>query len=463
VSDPLDPQFLSPLAAGPAAAPPFPISPRAEAPPPAGADGELVRTPDDVAVILRLHQLGWGTKRIAREVGCARNTVKRYLAQGTWAPVATRERPKTLDALADWVAERFRQHHGNADVVRQDLLREHGLAVSLRTVERAVAPLRQALRAEARATVRFETAPGEQLQVDFGVRRVVIAGVPEKLCFFVATLGYSRRCHVRVFRHERQAAWLDGLESAFHTFGGVTETVLLDNARALVLEARRKDAPATFHPRLLAFAAHWHFRPVACAPYRARTKGKDERGVGYVKANALAGHTCASFAALEAHLVAWTREVADVRIHGTTGEAPLERFLRDEAHRLRPLADRPSFQPTREWTRRVQSDCTIELHRNWYSVPWRLLGETVRVVQHGERLTIHHGATVVAEHAVAAGTRVRRVEPAPLAGISGHAISKAVSPAGARPNALATPPADGGLTLLRPLAEYAALVEEVAA
>ena len=454
-----DPSFPLPLAAGAAAASPFPVSRPAVT---AGADGEPVRTPDDVAVILRLYQLGWGAKRIAREVGCARNTVKRYLAQATWRPVATRTRPKVLDPLADWVAERFRQHRGNADVVRQDLLTAHGIRVSLRTVERAVAPLRQALRAEARATVRFETAQGEQLQIDFGERRVRIAGVAEKLYFFVATLGYSRRCHVRVFRHERQTAWFDGLESTFDAVGGVTETVLLDNARALVLEARRKDTPAVFHPRLLAFAAHWGFRPVACAPYRARTKGKDERGVGYVKANAIAGHDFASFAALEAHLVAWTRDVADVRIHGTTGEAPRVRFLRDEAHRLRPLVDRPSFQPTREWTRRVQSDCTIELHRNWYSVPWRLLGETVRVVQHGARLTIHHGAAVVAEHDVAAGTRVRRIEPAHLAGISGHAIRPSLTPSRPMDGSHETP-ADDRLTLLRPLAEYAAAVGEVAA
>ena len=222
------------------------------------------------------------------------------------------------------------------------------------------------------------------------------------------------------------------------------------------------------HPRLLAFATHWGFRPVACAPYRPRTKGKDERGVGYVKANAIAGHTFASLAALEAHLVAWTRDVADVRTHGTTGEAPLVRFQRDEAHRLRALADRPSFQPTREWTRRVQNDCTIELHRNCYSVPWRLLGETVRVVQHGERLTIHHGAAVVAEHAVAAGTRVRRIEAAHLAGISGHVFTSEIGPrpASAAPAVSAASAVGLGgdaLTLLRPLAEYAAVVGEVAA
>ena len=453
----IDPAVIPALDAAPAAVPRFPLSPPAEA---AAAAGEPVRTPDDVARILRLHALGWGSKRIAAEVGCARNTVKRYLAQARWTPAASPPRPKALDAHATWVAACFHQHRGNADVVRQDLLREHGVRVSLRTVERAVAPLRQALAAEARATVRFETAPGEQLQIDFGERRVEVGGVSEKLYFFVATLGYSRRGHVRVFTHERQSAWLEGLESAFRAFGGVCETVLLDNAKPLVLTPRKDGTPAAFHPRLLAFATHWGFRPVACAPYRARTKGKDERGVAYVKHNAVAGHAFASVAALEAHLAAWTRDVADVRVHGTTGEAPMTRFLRDEAHRLRPLADRPSFQPTREWVRRVQADCTVELRRNWYSVPWRLLGERVRVVVHGARLTVHHGAPVVAEHQVAAGVRVRRIDPAHLTGISGHALGghavRRPAPAGPPP----APPADAP-TLLRPLSEYAAAVGEL--
>lgn len=426
------------------------VSPFPHLPP---AERELLRTPDDVAVILRLHQLGWGAKRIAREVGCAKNTVKHYLAQGAWAPARRPVRPGQLAALTDWLAERFRQHRGNADVVRQDLLREHGLTVSLRTVERAVAPLRQALRAEARATVRFETAPGDQLQIDFGERTVVIAGERTRCYFFVATLGYSRRPHVRVFRHARQTAWLDGLESAFRAFGGVPRTVLIDNAKPLVLRHDPVTREVTFHPRFLAFAQHWGFHPRACAPYRARTKGKDERGVGYVTHNAIAGHAFDSVAALETHLVAWTREVAEVRVHGTTGEAPLVRFQRDEAHTLQPLADRPSFQPMREWVRRVQADCTIELHRNWYSVPWALLGESVRVVQQGERLTIHHGATVVAEHPVAHGTRVRRVDPAHLVGITTRRPARAPSDT---PSVIAA----AAPALLRPLSEYAAIVGE---
>jgi transposase len=161
----------------------------------------------------------------------------------------------------------------NADVVRQDLAREHGIELSLRTIERSVAPLRQALRVEARATVRFETPPGKQLEIDFGETRVSIGDETIRIYLFVATLGHSRRCFVRAYRHERQSAWLDGIEVAFRHFGGVPQEVLLDNARALVDHHDAATREVRFNERLHAFARYWGFRPRACPPYRARTGG----------------------------------------------------------------------------------------------------------------------------------------------------------------------------------------------
>src|SRR5512132_1676227 len=169
---------------------------------PATTAGEKrMETPEDMAVMLRLAELGWGSKRIAAELGCSRTTVKRYLRQGGWASYRGRGRPSALAGLEGWLAERFRQHRGNADEVRQELAREHGVRVSLRTVERAVADLRRDLLAEARACVRFETPPGRQLQIDFGSTLVPIAGEWIRVYLFVATLGYSRRGFVTAFRH----------------------------------------------------------------------------------------------------------------------------------------------------------------------------------------------------------------------------------------------------------------------
>jgi transposase len=115
--------------------------------------------------------------------------VKRYLAAGGWVALCQPRRKRRLDGLDERLAERFRRHRGNCDVVRQDLLREHGLTVSLRTVERAAVPLRQALQAEARACLRFETAPGKQLQIDFGGITVAIGDERVRVHLFVATLG----------------------------------------------------------------------------------------------------------------------------------------------------------------------------------------------------------------------------------------------------------------------------------
>jgi transposase len=159
-----------------------------------GSRSDEMRTPDEVAAMLRLKRLGWGVRRIAREFGCSHMTVRRYLAAGGWNGYRRRRRSKQLDGLESWISERFHRHAGNADVVRQELAAEHGVQVSLRTVERAVKELRRELRAQAVATTRFETAPGEQMQIDFGERRVAIAGERVRTYFFVATLGYSVEC-----------------------------------------------------------------------------------------------------------------------------------------------------------------------------------------------------------------------------------------------------------------------------
>ena len=117
-----------------------------------------MRTPDEVAAMLRLHNLGWGTRRIAAEVGCNRETVQRYVVAGGWTPCRIPARPGLLAGHTAWIAERLRRHRGNADVVRQELAAELGVVASLRTVERAVSHLRRELAAEALATVRFRDA-----------------------------------------------------------------------------------------------------------------------------------------------------------------------------------------------------------------------------------------------------------------------------------------------------------------
>src|SRR5512134_823757 len=409
--------------------------------------GEEMLQSEEVAAMLRLHELGWGAKRLAKEFGCARNTVRRYLREGGCAPFSRPVRRTAFDGLDDWLRERFFRHGGNADVVRQELASEHGIVIGLRSVELRVERWRRELKAQKRATVRFETAPGRQLQIDFGDTRVWIGGERVRVHLFVATLGYSRRLHIRPSLRERQADWFEGMEGAFLRFGGVPAEVLFDNPKALVAHHDAVTREVRFNVRLHAFARYWGFAPKACAPCRARTKGKDERGVGYVKGNAIAGRRFENWAAFEAHLDRWTREIADRRVHGTTGVAPAERFA-EEALALRPLGGRAPFGQLRDLVRKVQADCAIDLDTNSYSVPWRLIGESVQVVVLGGRVIVRHAGEVVADHPLCQGRRQRIVERAHLAGVSG-----AAGPVRPAPTEIVPPCA-----LLRPLAEYEALV-----
>jgi transposase len=296
--------------------------------------------PEVVQQLRALSTQGWGAKRIARELGVSRNTVKRYLRAGVEAERQERPEARCLDEqgrrraveLFDGEAE------GNAVVVAT-LLRSEGIAASDRTVQRAVAERRRALSVAQVATVRYETAPGHQMQIDFGQKWVRVAGEYVRVYLLVAVLSYSRRLYVHAFLSERQDDWREGIAAAFRHFGGVPATLLGDNARTLVLTRDRETGAVSFHPGYLAFCRDWDVQPRACAPYRARTKGKTESGVKYVKRNGLAGRAFATFAELHAHLGRWMVE-ADEREHGTTHERPHERFERDERAALRALPSR---------------------------------------------------------------------------------------------------------------------------
>jgi transposase len=354
--------------------------------------------PEVVDRIRELSGQGLGSKRIARQLGVARNCVRRYLAGATVGfqerPAARRLDGATLREVHDLfgtIAE------GNTVVIQQELARR-GLHVELRTLQRAVASLRQEQRAEALATVRFETPPGRQIQIDFGEKVVRIAGQPVKVYLMTAVLGYSRRLYCRAFLAQRQDDWLEGLDGAFRHFGGLTEQVLCDNASPLVTSHDRESGHVVWNPGFEAFCRDRGLTPKACRPRRARTKGKVERGVGYVKHNALAGRSFASFEELQRHLATWMVGVADRRIHGTTKERPAVRFERDERQVLRPLPAHPLVVRTRRLKRRLNADCFVDIDTVRYSAPHKHVREKVEVVVNQEQVEIWLRGNCIAQH-----------------------------------------------------------------
>jgi transposase len=406
--------------------------------------------PEVVRQIHALRSLCWGSKRIAKELGVTRNTVKRYLRGGQAAKTQQRPSARCLDdagrhralELFDGVAE------GNAVVVRR-LLRQEGTESGLRTVQRVVEEQRRSRRAAQAATVRFETAPGHQLQIDFGEKRVRIAGALVRVYLFVAVLAYSRRIYVRAGLSQRQDDWREGLVGAFRQFGGLTQTLLMDNAGALVIGRDAQTQTATLHPTFAQFCRDWGVEARVCRPYRARTKGKTESGVKYVKRNALAGLEFVSFAALEAHLGQWMHD-ADERIHGTTHEVPRVRFEAAERTALRPLPKQPLPVRERRLQRRVATDCLIDVDTVRYSVPHRLVRETVEVLVGEDTVRIFFGADEVAQHHRSREPHARVVDRAHYHGLW-------------RRTEAAADTATAVETFGRSLADYAAVVEGGAA
>jgi transposase len=370
-----------------------------------------IRNANDVTEITCLHRQGWGTKKIAKALRISRNTVKKYLRQGEWKPCRSVPRSGKLAGLSEWLCEQFRKHNGNADVVRQELEKELRIQVSLRTVQRAVEPWRREMKVEREATVRYETAPGRQMQIDFGEKKMQIGGEWVQVHLFTATLGYSRRQYAQAFRSEKQSSWFEGIEGALRHFGGVPQEVLVDNPKALVIHNDRASGEFLLNEKFKALANYWGFQIRACAPNRARTKGKVERYVGYGKNNGLAGHVFQSWEALGSHITTWLREVSDPHVVSTTGETPWQRFERDEKAELRPLANKPPFQQIRECVRKVGRDATVELDTNHYSVPWKHIGEQVQVHSDGGEIIIRslRDGKELGRHAENKGSRQRIV------------------------------------------------------
>jgi transposase len=351
---------------------------------------------------------------IAREFDLDRKTVRSCLRQTEWKPYRRQMSVATaLDQHRAWLEERAPQVGYSARILHQELRLQRGFTGSYETVKLAVRPLRAAADIAGLTQRRFETAPGEQAQVDWGQITVSLGGERVKVHVFVMTLGYSRRGYAEGFLNERMPDLLAAHERAFAHFGGRCESLLYDRMRTVVLGStsdetgqRRVRLNATFE----AFARHWGFTPRLCRPYRAQTKGKVESGVKYLKRNFVPGRTFRDLEDFNNQLAAWQAEVADLRIHGTTHQRPIERFA-DEAAALVPTAGQPSFLQAMVRERVVADDWLVSIDGNRYSVPFGLIGRTVEVVRAGGLWSIRHRGRLVAEHPVLAGRAQLSVRP----------------------------------------------------
>ena len=279
---------------------------------------------------------GEGVREIARQLGCSRNTVRRYLREDDARRYGPRApRPCKLDPYRAYVLERVGQARPRwipATVLLREIA-ERGYAGGISQLKAFLAPLKKA---EPEPVVRFETPPGRQMQADF----TVVRRGRDPLLALVATLGYSRAAFVKFTTAEDTGTLCGALREAFDHFGGVPAEVLMDNAKSVVIE-RDAYGPGLhrWNDQLLGLADECGFTPRLCRPYRAKTKGKVERFNGYLKGSflvPLAASLKASGLTLTAelanrHVRRWLDEVANERVHGTTGVVPAVRLAEERA------------------------------------------------------------------------------------------------------------------------------------
>src|SRR5260221_1225002 len=356
----------------------------------------------------RLRADGLTVAEIARRTDLDRKTVRSCLRKPQWEPYRRQSRDDTLlVGHQQWLLERAPQVRYSARILFQ-ALRQRGYEGGYDTVKIAVRPLRIEAAAESLTQTRFETEPGEQAQVDWGEVRVWLGQRPVRVHVFVMTLGYSRRAWVEGYEHEQLASLLAAHEHGFEHFGGRTSEILYDRMRTVVdIQPAGK---RRWNPTFEAFAKHWGFEPRLCRAYRAQTKGKVESGVKYVKRNFVPGRSFRDLADFNEQLRQWNAQIADVRVHGTTHERPIDRFAR-EAAALVATRGQPSFLQAMQRDRVVADDWLVSIDSNRYSVPWRLIGKTVQVVRVGSTWRILHRGSLGAEHEVLAGRHQLSIRP----------------------------------------------------
>lgn len=296
---------------------------------------------------------GMGLREIARELGCSRNTVRRYLRDqeaGRYGPRAVRA--SKLDPFHAYLRQRIEHAKPRwipAPVLLREI-RERGYDGALTQLKVWLAPFKQV---EPEPIVRFETPPGRQMQADF----TTVRRGRDALLAMVATLGYSRATFVKFTTDETATTLCAALREAFDYFGGVPAEVLLDNAKSVVIERDAYGAGLhRWNTEMLELAEQCGFAPRLCRPYRAKTKGKVERFNGYLKGSfvvPLAATLKADGLVLTAqvanlHVRRWLDEVANERVHGTTGQVPAVRLAEERAVMLpAPVLQAPTPVPVK--------------------------------------------------------------------------------------------------------------------
>jgi transposase len=334
---------------------------------------------------------------IARRLGCSWRTVAAALQREQPPTPPVRRCVRILDPYKLKIGALLaRSPELSAVRVYEEITRGlDGYTGSVITVRRYLRSVRPA-RGRVYQEVHYE--PAQAMQVDWGeCGRVQIGNTTRRVSVFVAVLCYSRLIHIEFTLSQRKAEFYRGVVHALKFFGGSPRAIIFDNLKAAVINGSGR--AACFHPEFLALCGHFCLQPIACERRDPESKGTVEASVRFVKRNALAGRgdELVRFEDYVAFATRWRDDVANIRLHATTRERPVDRFQR-ERPLLRALPAIP-FDTDEVVPAVVSPFARIEFDSNRYSVPPHLVRQTVTIRADGHEVCIVHQGQVVAQHA----------------------------------------------------------------
>jgi transposase len=351
--------------------------------------------------IVQRRQSGMSMRAIAEALGVSRGAVSRVLARvqaqregRAGASPRPRPRQSIIDPFEPILKELLAKYPNLTTERALQELQARGFAGGYTVVRQRMALLRP--RAPRAPVPRFETGPGAQAQMDYGVYDLDFTREGRRRVYlFSYVLGYSRRQYLHFVESMDLPTTLREHVHAFHHLGGVARVCLYDNFKAVVL---RHDADGAFYnPKFLAFATHYGFRPQACRVRRPQTKGKVERQFFYVETNLLNGRTFETLEHLNEVTAQWLTTVADVRVLRDFQESPLQRHAVEQPHLLTlPTCD---FDTAQVIYRHVNVEGYITHRLYLYSVPWSYIGQVLPVrITASEVIIYSIGLDEIARH-----------------------------------------------------------------
>ena len=328
----------------------------------------------------------------ARALGLDIRTVAKWADVQTFHPRATVQRASKLDAFKGQIVRWLDTHPYSAQQIYQRLC-ESGYSGGRTIVKDYVHRIRPHPPA---AFLKLDFAPGEAAQVDWGeFGSIAVGSTRKRLSFLSMVLCHSRRMYLEFTVSQTMEFFLQCHENAFAAFGGVTQRVMVDNLKSAVLQRLVGQAPV-FNPKYLDFSRHWGFEITACNVRSGNEKGRVENGVGYVKKNFLAGLELSDFSAMHSAAQLWVNTVADVRMHESTHQRPIDHFEEERA-KLRPL-NPAGFDLARITNVRATKQFRVALDSNHYSVPARCAGQLLTLKAYADRVCIYERDQLVARH-----------------------------------------------------------------